>query len=1753
MTSLQKQLAAIAATTTHQLDLKAQKLAHGKSLLFEPRVAASQSFESIYLISYDGFRELCALDQRFVSFSTNLFSEQSKAEDRTQMSQKENDDLNSVVEAFLTLVGPRLLLKPAVKAVEWLIRRFRIHEYNTEMVILAFLQYHNMPIFQALLSILPADLPPTYRFLAPYVASLANPPRRTIVYTAANTPAFFSAFQGYALKVLKAGHHASSFLSFWAGVTTQAIDAILEYAQSGRKAVQDQRTEELLLRILPVLNECMKISNIPEALVGCYMIIIVLVTKSAFENKILDSLMEAVAYSQETDNLDSCLMCLAIIAEERSDVILPARVTHRLLRIPNLANGIGSLVGRCRVERLTLGCALGALEDVSTSVQNKKAFFSKVLEPKILYDTQISIISSAATRLSKQTGSPETQKEFLDFVISRCQTSAQIENGLTDSAQNGDEDTVMEDVDQIEYHTEPEPVPSLPTIEESSFLDPLPSRSFEEAALAFVQRASSNYNLDALLDLPQLRRKEAEKSALFLSFLVRVWCGPYPVPARQAALRSATALLKKSGKDIDFQLVIPYLLHGLSDASLPVRRSAAECIVVLAEASTGTGKPEKVWGSSDLYGKDSSKVTPLKAELLLKLLSILVTIMEECTMDPKYVSISISGLLSGTSVSKQASSNGSSSIKPAQRSSISAFLAAVAAVTPIVRVRLQLFSVFDFLAKHVTSVRIGTLLPAVRDWCLLSRQDVSSKCEKEKLDVAEAERGNLAILLPREPESIALLKDIICGNVNQDRQTLREAAFERLNAVWPSMKSELRLELATSLLDLALEDSDITSEVEKTSRIRARETLRAVRLSTAVLVTFLQSIPYGLRMPDVPPATKRRRTSHSEMARIDVQTPEETSRVLRRVTLVLELVEGSNPGEHPQLFKGLFSVLNELHVFKQQSGSSLVYLQSMILSSLLPIINTLKETQDAAEYRASIRADLLIDCIRNSSSPQVQNAALLMIASLASWEPELVLHNLMPIFTFMGTTLLRQKDDYSAHVVDQTISRVVPQLAASLRAKNRNFLAGVADLLFSFTAAFEHIPPHRRLKLFLQLATTLGPQDSLSAIIAILVDKYPESASQKKFVVELLIQFEPVVVLKALHGYLELVRDAVRPKRTVSDILFGLNEKQAGHIDTTIENLLSAFAELTKDSLLRKHVGKAFKITADSAEPRTIFASIVETTVQISQQVTTKPTLYEICGKALSSGLSLLPTVDLVKSAELLSTASNHPQVRAAAIKAIEMRTQKVPHNDNAATSAVLTFLPKIEELIQESQEIDLKLVALSCVDQIVERFGKKDTSAVMSMARVVSGPQSFANEDDRLRIMSLVCLASVVDVVDEEFISLLPTVLPVMFGYLEESITSGAKADLYKAIYGLLVTIVERIGFMFTVDHMEEALRLSLRSSASDFGDECAYSRQLFYQKMAEHLEAKSIFTAIKRTWPDAIKESIHAAQEELDLLLLTIETQTKPKLVKTSSVIFSLLLEVFDLRSQCSGQSKVSMDDVDHLEDTMIEAVISMTLKLNDATFRPFFVQLVDWLSASKKDRLSRATTFYRFLSAFFDKFKSIVTNYANHILEHASQTMQELSKSAENAELRESLLSALHKSFLHDQDGFWQSPTHYTTILAPLLSQLTPAYPSLDTLTSSVIPAITELAASASSLDNHREMNSILLKYMRSEHAHIRLASVKTEQSLTSRLGEEWLGLLAEMLPFISELREDDDELVERETQRWINSMEGILGEDLEGMLS
>lgn len=101
-------------------------------------------------------------------------------------------------------------------------------------------------------------------------------------------------------------------------------------------------------------------------------------------------------------------------------------------------------------------------------------------------------------------------------------------------------------------------------------------------------------------------------------------------------------------------------------------------------------------------------------------------------------------------------------------------------------------------------------------------------------------------------------------------------------------------------------------------------------------------------------------------------------------------------------------------------------------------------------------------------------------------------------------------------------------------------------------------------------------------------------------------------------------------------------------------------------------------------------------------------------------------------------------------------------------------------------------------------------------------------------------------------------------------------------------------------------------------------------------------------------------------------------------------------------------------------------------------------------------------------------------------------------------------------------------------------------------SLVQALASLAASTSSPDQHKLLNSGILLHLRSDAPQTRLSAVRCQVSLMEKLGEEWLSLLPEMLPFIAEALEDGDEEVEAEVRAWVRGIEEILGESLDPML-
>jgi U3 small nucleolar RNA-associated protein 10 len=292
-----------------------------------------------------------------------------------------------------------------------------------------------------------------------------------------------------------------------------------------------------------------------------------------------------------------------------------------------------------------------------------------------------------------------------------------------------------------------------------------------------------------------------------------------------------------------------------------------------------------------------------------------------------------------------------------------------------------------------------------------------------------------------------------------------------------------------------------------------------------------------------------------------------------------------------------------------------------------------------------------------------------------------------------------------------------------------------------------------------------------------------------------------------------------------------------------------------------------------------------------------------------------------------------------------------------------------------------------------------------------------------------------------------------------------------------------------------------------------------------------------------------------------MALDKHSKAAVAKNVASLSTIFLSSMDLRRLvASGQAKtpISPSELDEIETKIGDDALKMIYKLNDAAFRPIFSKLMEWASTGlpKNDasgRTLRLFAVYGFLDTFFGNLKSIVTSYASYVVESAVNVLSSTDfQDADEKELWKRVLRTLGKCFEHDQDGFWQAPAHSGAVAPVLVEQFLNAGAAAVDTTEDLIPALVELAAAADSQEHHKELNGALLKHLRDSRVAVRLAVVQCQQALTVRLGEEWLQALPEMLPYISELQDDDDEVVERENRRWIVEIEEKLGESLDSML-
>ena len=836
---------------------------------------------------------------------------------------------------------------------------------------------------------------------------------------------------------------------------------------SGRKAIRSSRVEDLLLLILPVLNQGLSILGVAEVLQGCCMIISVLISKVEMNDRFLDTLLEALLPQLVGSNQECALVCMSLICQERGKIDLPSRVYAALSKVDNLENLFVKSARHSELNRLAFVYMLASLDD------SAQPNISRMFEANLLNDIQLKyVIQHAIKKITVSETQGEDHSQTIRKLLYNLLEQTKIHNIAKDVIEEGDfydeefekrlfndnrgrED--MESASLMEIDPTQEVLPSRMTLSQVSppdFADMfMPNEPFLTISSAdkyhqlfelFSDAMSNAEWFDGTVNILMSKLySEAAFEISVASFLLRISLSRIPDQLRVTVFEALAGwiMTKIQRQRADMQTFLPYLFVYLSDKCKKIRLVAAQYFSLLKSIYSSQKaeiykKEQTVWAGECIYGENSKEMPWLSNNEVLKILSIVVyPNLEETVLDRKHISRVIRAVINGTSrKSENPAKSSETELKSSLKTSFASFLSHHAIRTCALQVKCHLYSMLNGHGKVMRYVRSKTLLPAVKDWALLNEKDICRICKADGISLAEAEIAHLEIIDCRESESTDCLYFLLNGSYGSDRLELQKLAFKHIKSLWSNKKLKRQTSIAKYLLDISL--NGCSGNNSASARNLALETLRSLDLPSETLSSILDTLHSTYQKSSKQIQSKRRNPSGQKTEATGSTSEEAVSRLVYDFTITLELVEASQLKKHPHLLNGLFQCLGDIQNLRKMLQSELSYLQGMVLTCLHLIVENLQvrklslystytnEFQENDDFNCDfsvVRVDLIADCVRTSSSSEVQNSAIVLLSSLACWVPELVLHAIMPIFTFMGNTMLQKSDDYSSHVIDQVL------------------------------------------------------------------------------------------------------------------------------------------------------------------------------------------------------------------------------------------------------------------------------------------------------------------------------------------------------------------------------------------------------------------------------------------------------------------------------------------------------------------------------------------------------------------------------------------------------------------------------------------------------------------------------------------------------------------------------------------------------------
>jgi len=375
-TALASQLQALAGIGGQLSTTKARTKA---SLLYSPSQAADVDLQTIFSLALTGLDDLVDMERRFEPYKKTLFSSESLNLDRELQSRELNDKLNISIANFLQLLCSYVMHTPAHQTLEYLIRRYKIHIYNVDDLVISVLPYHETSIFVRIVQLL--QLKKTkWEFLEGVQKKGIAPPRSTLVNQCMTDMAILDALCESANKVKRMPSKSRTIISFTSIVVVEMLAAVPSV------------TTSTINKILPFVMHSFEAGVTEEYRVGGLMVVGTLANRTPLSSSLLETLLNAMAtiFQKESEVkgaplLQLSLMVMIQLMQTQDMDIFPTKAFKFLLKVRNFYEMLAKLVLMYDASKF-LSLLLGALVQHSALHEHYEQALMTVIQTVAIKD-----------------------------------------------------------------------------------------------------------------------------------------------------------------------------------------------------------------------------------------------------------------------------------------------------------------------------------------------------------------------------------------------------------------------------------------------------------------------------------------------------------------------------------------------------------------------------------------------------------------------------------------------------------------------------------------------------------------------------------------------------------------------------------------------------------------------------------------------------------------------------------------------------------------------------------------------------------------------------------------------------------------------------------------------------------------------------------------------------------------------------------------------------------------------------------------------------------------------------------------------------------------------------------------------------------------------------------------------------------------------------------------------------------------------